>query len=91
MGDIADAIHKLNTQTFGFKVLLAVDDFACAVIFRDFDCTISAETGKAMRHPETAPRWAKVLYKILPAGHCEAAIWFDIQRAKTTIAYLEAP
>jgi hypothetical protein len=75
-----------------YKVLLFLDLFACAVIFRDPDVTISAETGLALKRPNP-PRWARVLGWILDhiqANHCALAVDDDIARARAAIAYLSA-
>jgi hypothetical protein len=75
---------------YWYKCLLALDLFAGAVLFRDYNVTISAQTGLRMRLAKP-PLWARVLSSALDrvqAGHCEKAIHADIARAKGTIAYL---
>ena len=74
-----------------YKVLLFLDIFVCALIFRDPDVTLSAETGLAMRRAKP-PTWAKLLNAFLnlfEKDHCALAVADDIARAKTAIAYLE--
>jgi hypothetical protein len=78
---------------YAYKVLLFLDIFLCALIYRDPDCTISAETGLAMRRANP-PRWAKLLngfLNLFEKGHCELAIADDIARAHAAITYLETP
>ena len=76
---------------YAYKVLLFIDLFACALIFRDSDVTISAETGLAMQRA-APPLWARALNSFLNLfhkGHCRMAIAADIDRAQTAIAYLQ--
>jgi hypothetical protein len=76
-----------------YKVLLFLDIFLCALIFRDPDCTLSAETGRAMRKA-TPPRWAKLLngfLNLFEKDHCSLAVADDIARAHAAITYLETP
>ena len=79
------------TKNYLYKVLLFFDIFLCAILFRDPDVTISAETGLAMQRAKP-PRWAKILNGFLSLfhkGHCAQAILDDITRAETAIAYLK--
>ena len=79
-------------QGYIYKILLFIDMFCCALVFRDPDVTISSETGLAMQRANP-PRWAKLLNGILnkiQPGHCQMAIGADIQRAQMAIAYLTA-
>jgi hypothetical protein len=78
-------------KNYLYKVLLFLDIFVCALVFRDPDVTISAETGLAMQrvHP---PLWAIILNCFLnriQANHCTLAIQDDIRRAQTAIQYLQ--
>ena len=73
------------------KILLALDIFVCALVFRDGDVTISAETGLAMQRAKP-PLWAKLLNGFLDKirkGHCATAILNDIARAEAAIQYLK--
>ena len=79
-------------QGYVYKVLLALDLFCCALLFRDPDVTISAEVGKAMRRPNP-PWWARTLNQCLDAiqpGHCQRSIQWDIDRAEAAIRYLRS-
>jgi hypothetical protein len=78
------------TKNYAYKVLLFIDIFLCALLFRDPDVTISAETGLAMQRAKP-PLWAKLLNGFLNAirkGHCQAAITDDVERAQTAVKYL---
>lgn len=80
-------------KNYLYKVLLFLDLFACALIFRDPDVTISAETGRAMLR-SSPPRWARILNGFLnwiQPNHCRDAIEADIVRAQTAIKYLQSP
>jgi hypothetical protein len=86
-------LHQNRGKTYGYKIMLFLDLFASALIFRDPDVTISAETGLAMRRQDP-PLWARLLNGFLDKireGHCQAAILDDVARARAAIAYLEAP
>jgi hypothetical protein len=77
-------------RTYVYKVMLFVDIFLCAILFRDPCVTISAETGLAMQRAKP-PWWAKRLNQFLNLfhkGHCAQAILDDITRAETAITYL---
>lgn len=71
-------------NTYAFKFLIALDMFACALIWRDSDVTISSMTGLEMR--KSAPAlWARALngfLNLLQKGHCELAIASDLARAQ---------
>jgi len=78
-------------QTWVFKVILAVDIFLCAVLFRDFDVTISSMTGLEIRKSKPA-LWAKCLGTILNTiqkNHTEMAIASDRQRAQEALRLLQ--
>jgi hypothetical protein len=78
-------------KNYLYKVLLFLDIFICALLFRDPDVTISAETGLRMQRA-TPPLWAKLLngfLNFLHKGHCAQAINDDILRAQTAIKYLQ--
>jgi hypothetical protein len=78
-------------KNYLYKVLLFVDIFFCALIFRDPDVTISAEVGLAMERAKP-PVWAQILNWVLnkiQANHCATAILDDIARAQTAIEYLK--
>lgn len=78
-------------KTYLFRVLLFLDMFAAALIFRDADVTISSMTGLELKKPEPA-RWAKLLGGLLnhlQPNHCEMAITDDVARAKQAITLLQ--
>lgn len=78
------------TKGYLYKILLFFDLFVSALIWRDPDVTISAETGLAMQK-EKPPLWAQILngfLNLIRKGHCAAAIQDDIVRAQIAIAYL---
>lgn len=78
-------------KNYAYKVLLFLDIFVCALVFRDPDVTISAETGLAMQRAKP-PLWAKMLNWFLnkiQTNHCALAINDDIRRAQTAIKYLQ--
>lgn len=78
------------THTYVGKILLAVDMFACTLIWRDSSITISSMTGLALRGL-SPPRWARVLGWILnhiEANHTTLAIADDITRANAALAIL---
>lgn len=78
-------------KNYLYKVLLFIDIFLCAILFRDPDVTISSEAGLAMQRAKP-PRWAKVLNWILnkiQTDHCTLAVAADISRAQTAIQYLQ--
>lgn len=80
------------TKNYLYKILLFLDIFLCALIFRDPDVTISAETGLAMQRAKP-PLWAKLLngfLNLIQKDHCALAINDDILRAQTAIQYLRA-
>jgi hypothetical protein len=77
-------------KTYVYKVMLFVDIFLCAILFRDPDITISAETGLAMQRAKP-PTWARLLNHFLNffhKGHCAQAIDDDVLRAQMAIIYL---
>lgn len=78
-------------KNYLYKILLFIDIFLCALIFRDPDITISAETGLAMQRTQP-PLWARILnwsLNKIQANHCTLAIADDIRRAQTAIQYLQ--
>jgi hypothetical protein len=78
------------TQTYPFKVLLFLDMFVCALIWRDSSITISSMTGLALLTP-VPPRWAHWLGGFLDwlqPGHCAAAIVGDTARANQALEIL---
>ena len=77
-------------NSYAFKLLIAIDMFVCAVIWRDSGITISSMTGLNLRRP-TPSLWAKGLGWVLnhiQSGHCELAITHDISRAKAALVIL---
>jgi hypothetical protein len=82
----------MSRKDYVYKVLLFLDLFVCALVFRDPDVTISSETGLAMNRAKP-PLWARLLngaLNLVQSGHCQKAIAADILRAQTAIAYLSA-
>lgn len=80
------------SNTYVFKVLLAIDIFVAALVWRDDGVTISSYCGLALRK-ETPPIWAIVLggaLNLISPGHCESAILHDTERADAAKAILEA-
>ena len=78
---------------YGFKVLLYIDMFIAALIWRDSGVTISSFTGLALRR-QSPPLWARVLGGILntlETNHCESAIAHDRERAKAALTILGEP
>lgn len=78
------------SNTYVFKVLLAIDTFFASLIWRDSAITISSYTGLELRGAAPA-RWAVLLGAFLDwinPGHCEKAIAHDIARATTALAIL---
>lgn len=75
-----------------FKVLLYIDMFVGALIWRDSGVTISSYCGLELRKP--SPRWwARGLGGALnwiATGHCESAIAHDIGRSQEALAILGA-
>lgn len=89
MGTNAAKVIRYNK---GYVVLLArVADIAVQTfVWRDYDITISAQCGLAMRGAKPA-RWARVLNRFLnwlEPGHCELAIACDIERAEQALRIL---
>lgn len=77
-------------QGYGYKVLLFIDLFCCALLFRDPDVTLSAEVGLTMQRTNP-PLWARSInafLSLLQKNHCTLAIQDDIERAYTAIKYL---
>ena len=77
-------------NTYTMVLARAVDIFACTLIWRDYDVTISSMCGLQLR-TKTPALWARVLGGILnhlQANHCELAILADLQRAKATLTML---
>lgn len=77
-----------------YVVLIArvIDIAIAAFIWRDYDITISAQTGLVMRKPNP-PTWARALnafLNFLEPGHCELAIACDIERAQAALVILGA-
>ena len=73
-----------------FKVLLALDVFVAALLWRDDDITISSYCGLELR--KLNPAWWAFLGRILNAispGHCESAIAHDILRAHAALLLLQ--
>jgi hypothetical protein len=84
-------VPTMNSNTYVFKVLLAIDIFVAALVWRDDDVTISSYCGLELRKV-TPAWWATVLGRYflekIQAGHCESAITHDILRAKLALQIL---
>ncbi len=83
----------MNSNTYVFKILLAIDDFVAALIpgWRVTGVSISSYTGLELRKPAPKP-WAIVLGRWLlekvQKGHCEGAILHDQERAMEALTIL---
>lgn len=78
-----------------YLVLLArtVDILLAGWIWRDYDVTISAMTGLALR-AATPPAWSILLgafLEICQRNHCEQAVAADRERAQTALKLLGPP
>lgn len=79
------------THTYVGKALIAVDVFACTLIWGDTSITISSMTGLALMLP-APPRWAVVLgwaLNHIEANHTTMAIADDIERLSAALAILQ--
>jgi hypothetical protein len=77
-------------NTYVFKVLLYIDMFIAALIWRDSGVTISSFTGLALQR-STPPLWARLLggfLNRLQPGHCASAIIHDRARAHAALVIL---
>jgi hypothetical protein len=77
-------------QGYAYKILLFIDLFLCAVLFRDPDITLSSEAGLAMQRAKP-PLWARALngfLNIFQKNHCTISIEADIERARIATEYL---
>ncbi len=77
-------------NTYTMVLARAVDIFACTLIWRDYDVTISSMCGLELRRVKPA-LWARLLgglLNTLQTNHCELAILADLQRAKNTLTML---
>jgi hypothetical protein len=88
----------MTTQTpirynTGYVVVIArcIDIMIGGWLWRDYDITISAQTGLEMRkkHPRLWARLLSALLNKLEPGHCELAITCDLERANQAILILE--
>ncbi len=84
---------QLTTFNKGYAVTIArcLDILVAGWIWRQYDITISAECGLALRK-ETPPIWAIVVGRwflnMIEANHCELAICADRLRAKMVLQLL---
>jgi hypothetical protein len=77
-------------NTYTLVIARAIDIFACTLIWRRYDLTISSMCGLQLRLSKPA-LWARLLGGMLNAlqtNHCELAIAADSQRAETTLQML---
>ena len=75
---------------WGAKVLLFLDMFVCAIIWRDSGITISSMTGLAFARP-APPLWAVWLHAVLNGiskDHCELAFENDAARSRAALEIL---
>lgn len=81
----------MSSKSYIRVIALAVDIMFAGWIWRQYDITISAECGLALRK-ETPPIWAIVLGRWilnkLETNHCELAIEGDRLRAKEVLQLL---
>ena len=78
------------SNAYAMVLARAVDIFACTLLWRDYDVTISSMCGLQLRTASPA-LWARLLggtLNTLQTNHCELAIAADLQRAKTTLQML---
>ena len=79
----------MNTRTYGFRVLMYIDDLICALIINRTGLSISAMTGLVLRH--SRPWWAVFisnLCNLFQKDHCELAIQHDIEMAQLALDIL---
>ena len=77
-------------KTYAVLIARTLDILLAGWIWRDYDITISSETGLAMRTP-SPPRWARWLNAFLTwieTNHCELAIQADTYRAESMLALI---
>lgn len=77
-------------KTYVVLIARVIDVAMQTFIWRDYDITISAQTGLVMRHPNP-PLWARALNAFLnwlEPGHCTLAIECDIERAQQALKIL---
>lgn len=82
--------NRIASKTYVFKVLLYLDMFVSALIWRNPDITISSQTGLALQ-TLAPPKWATVLGWVLDKlqpNHCQLAIADDLTRAQAAVATL---
>lgn len=82
--------NRLASKIYVAKALLFLDIFACALVTRNPDMTLSARCALYCRHDP--PLFWYLLGKSLEAlqrGHLELAIQGDIARAQEAIAILQ--
>lgn len=84
--------NRIAGQTYVAKALLALDLFACALLTREFDLTISATCGLKWRgNPSFGWHALHELLNALQKDHCELALIGDLARAQTVVKLLSLP
>ena len=81
-----------RSGAYWFKVLIAVDIFACALLLRDSDLTISSDCGLALRATPDGTQFLCRLGRFLNAiskDHCETAIANDLLAAQQAVERLK--
>lgn len=81
--------NRIADTNYVHKVMLYIDIFACALLTRNPDMTLSARCGLYCRHDP--PLFWLILGKLLEAlqrGHLEMAIKADLDRAQTAVKLL---
>ncbi len=87
---VRDAAYSRGYVVLFFRM---IDIALQTLIWRDYDITISAQCGLAMRRLRP-PLWARVLNAVLNAlepNHCELAIAADRERARSALELLGPP
>ncbi len=78
-------------QTYAVVVARCLDILVAGWLWREYDITISAHAGLALRL-ETPPIWAIVLGRWvlnkIEANHCELAVAADYERAQLALKLL---
>lgn len=81
--------NRIAGKTYVAKLLLALDLFACALLTRDFDLTLSATCGLRWRHdPSFGWHALHELLNALQKDHCELALIGDLARAQAVVKML---
>lgn len=81
--------NRIGDTNYVHKVILYLDVFACAVLTRNPDMTLSARCGLYCRHDPPAS-WYVLgkLLEVLQRGHLEMSIKADLERAQAAVKML---